>query len=406
MALTLAKNLRLVVYIILFITSYISSIKTIEVEGQENKYPFTLNKNQTFQVTFKNNDYDYYKIGLDDKITDNYYVISFYQKDSEFKERKQFSQGSSGNIEMWLNKAQVGDEFYIEVETNEVLPVLTTLTLKGYNNTELGIDKQYIYYVSEENKIMKFIIKNISTVIEEILYDINNYCLTIWAKGNKKIKSELKGVNFEISIDKPSDLYNYYRINMSDLKDNYLKFTLEAEKDDLVNVGTLLFHKEKDEDGNEIYITRDISDILDYELTGFLKPNERVGFKYLKPKSYNIPFGYFPDINNNLQNFKYIGDQGDLLAFIQVFTSSEESFYAIQFPPKSSLFDNYHINYPQIIGVNYVRMISDRKPIGILPMKLDDFNFLTYENIQIAGEIEVSIFQCENYPLCSPSDNK
>ena len=407
MAITLAKDLRLVVYILLFITSYISSFKTIEVESEENEYPFTLNKNQTFQVTFKNNDYDYYKIGLDDKIvTDNQYVISFYQNDSEFKERNQFSQGSSRNIEMWLNKAQVGNEFYIEVETNEVLPVPTTLTLKGYNNTELGIDKQYTYYVSEENKIMTFIIKNISTVIEEILDDINNYTVTIWAKGNKQIKSELKGDNVDDTIEKPSDLYNYYRINMADLKGNYLNFIVEAEKDDLVNVGTLLLHKEKDENGNEIYITRDISNILDNELTGFLKPNERVGFKYLKEKSDNIPFGYFPDINNNLQNFKYLGDQGNVAEFIQVFTSSEESFYAIQFPPRTLLFDNYHINYPQIIGVNYVRMISAKKQIGILPMKLDDFNFLTYENIQIAGEIEVSIFQCENYPLCSPSDNE
>ena len=30
----------------------------------------------------------------------------------------------------------------------------------------------------------------------------------------------------------------------------------------------------------------------------------------------------------------------------------------------------------------------------------DNFNFLTYEVFPIGGDINVSIYECDNYPLC------
>lgn len=139
------------------------------------------------------------------------------------------------------------------------------------------------------------------------------------------------------------------------------------------------------------------------ELTGYLKPKERVGFKYLN--TFKGPLGYFADMNNNLQNLIYIGTKEEGADhIIQQFTSSEESFYIIQLPQRDNFYNTFYIEYPQIIGVNYFRMISEKEEIGILPMKLEDFQFLTFEVIPVGGEIEVSIFNCDHYPTCSPLD--
>ena len=408
MSFALTYNIIKLFYILLHLTSFILSeeVSYLTINIEENN-KFFLKNEENFKVLLNHNYDDYYKITINkylaDEVDKNNYVLSFYQKDSEFKNRKQLSQGI-GKVEMWLNKAQVDNEFFIEIEVESERPIsianIMNIYLTRYNITELEFEKQFNYYVSEENQIMKFKMKE--EIPDIIPLDLNNYILTIWAKGNKNISSVMEG----IAYDKPSNQYNYYRINMIELKENNNTFelTINGTVNDLINIGTLLFHIETDDEGNEIYVTREIGDTLDgLELTGYLKPNERVDFRYLKT-AFKGPLGYFADINNNLQNLIFIGEEEGLLIKHIQFTSYEESFFVIQLPQKISFLNTFYIDYPQIIGVNYFRMISENKQIGILPMKLEDFNFLTYEIIPVGGEIEVYIFNCENYPLCSPTD--
>ena len=401
----LKNNLSKIFYILLILVSYILSEKSYTTIDLGKGNEFYLDKEEDLKV-LNFSEYDYYKITIEKKIEigslldHNNYLLSFYQNDSEFQNRRQFSQGK-GKVEMWLNKAQVDTEFYLRVETdnNDNLFKNMSLNLEGYNFTELEIEKQFTYFVSEENKVMKFKLKELELkIIKEISPDLNNYILTIWAKGNKNVESVMEGFAPEI----PSDKYkNYYRLNMTELINNFtFELTINGEINDLINVGVLIFHIEKDNEG-EIYVTREIGETMDgLELTGYLKPNERVGVKYLKAL-FKGPLGYFADFNNNLQNLIYIGAKEEGLHIIEQFTSSEESFYTIQLP-QITITKTFYSEYPQIMGVNYFRMISEKEQIGIIPMKLEDFEFLTYEVIPVGGEIEVSIFNCSNYPSCSP----
>ena len=401
MAFTIRKNLRNAIYILLLLSPFILSEDppTIDIE---NENTFELEERNTFRISLKNNSADYYKLTIkrESKINNINFILSYYQKDSKFKNRKQFSQGED-KVEMWLNKAQVDNEFFIELEAEKKLINFNKtmkINLDRYNYTELELEKQFNYYVSEENQMMKFKMNPVISGESIIPVDLNNYILTVWVKGNKYISSKLDGIYAE----RPSDLYNYYRINMTKFKENNYTFelTVNGTINDLINIGTLLFAVENDGEG-EIYVTREILDTLDgLELAGYLKPNERVGFKYRK-SLFKGPLGYFADINKNLQNLKYIGVKDLDTMETHQFTSSEELFYIIQLPPKTIFFNNFYINEPQLIGVNYFSMISENRRIGIIPMKLENFKFFTYEIIPLEGEIEVFIFDCEDYPSCS-----
>ena len=401
MAFTLRNNLRKAIFILLLLSPFILSEDPTEIDI-ENETTFKLKEKKTLKIKL-NNSHDYYKITIkkhriisDIEVDQTNYLLSYYQKDREFKNRKQFTQGE-GKVEMWLSKAQVDNEFYIEIEKDRIFTIEVTMdiNLDRYNNTELEIEKQFNYYVSEENQMMKFKMKEIPDRIKKLIPDVNNYILTVWVKGNKNISSKLEG----ISCDRPSEKYNYYRINMTDLVNKTFELTVNGTINDLINIGTLIFHKETDEEG-EIYATVELFDTLDgLELAVFLKPNERVSFKYRA--TLLGPLGYLVDINNNLQNLNYIGVNEFSAMKTHNFTSSEESFYIIQLPPKTSPLNKFYIDYPEIIGVNYFRMISPNRNIGILPMKIDNFKFFTYEIIPLGGEIEVSIYDCEDYPSCS-----
>ena len=56
---------------------------------------------------------------------------------------------------------------------------------------------------------------------------------------------------------------------------------------------------------------------------------------------------------------------------------------------------------PQILGINIDRFIKEGTTIGLIPQEPDkDFDFFTYQVFRQYGEVNVSIYECENYPLC------
>ena len=159
MAFTLRNNLRNAIFILLLLSPFILSEDptTIDIETESE---FKMGEKKTLKINLKNNSADYYKLTIKrSSILEHInYILSYYQKDLEFKNRKQFSKGED-KVEMWLNKAQVDNEFFIEIEAEDK-PLYNNNTMEinldRYNNTELEIEKQFNYYVSEENQMMKF----------------------------------------------------------------------------------------------------------------------------------------------------------------------------------------------------------------------------------------------------------
>ena len=102
-------------------------------------------------------------------------IISYYQHDSSFKDRKQLSQNNTnyGTVVMWLNKEQIKDIFYLSIEFEN--PDSYNINITYHDYIDIYLKEQYIYYVNEENKEMNF-----SFCIDNIFTKMK---LVLWAKG-------------------------------------------------------------------------------------------------------------------------------------------------------------------------------------------------------------------------------
>ena len=106
------------------------------------------------------------------------YVLSYYQDDETFSNRKQLSYGSLNTTTMWLKEEQIKNGFYLSIETtynncNFSLEIYPT------NKAELLRGEQYSYYVTEENKEMIFYINNKNFLVKNIYFQY----ITFWVKG-------------------------------------------------------------------------------------------------------------------------------------------------------------------------------------------------------------------------------
>ena len=127
-----------------------------------NSIPFKFNGNKKFFVKSEKetNLTNYLKIQVDSLYNndnnDNQFVISYYQQDSSFEERKQYSQSFTNSTFIWLNKNQINKNFYFSVECSNISNCLYNLTLYKKDYAELNLGDIYNYYVTEENKNMIF----------------------------------------------------------------------------------------------------------------------------------------------------------------------------------------------------------------------------------------------------------
>ena len=177
-----------------------------------------------FNVTFgKDYDYSNLKINVEGKNEINR-ILSYYQQDSNFNDRKQLSQSSTDPTIMWLNKEQIKNNFYFSIECIKY-PCDFQIDLIGSNSSKLEIDTQYTYFVSEENKKMVFTIDTNKYI--ELFNNSDDYIVTIWAKGGQDIRSTLKGLDSieeELSQDlkrmtTKKELAEIFNISLDDLEE-------------------------------------------------------------------------------------------------------------------------------------------------------------------------------------------
>ncbi len=122
-----------------------------------------------------------------------------------------------------------------------------------------------------------------------------------------------------------------------------------------------------------------------------------------KTFSYNFEnnnlFGSITDING----FKSRGNNAKGQINKKIMCDNEEDrFYSLLYL-EDTKYDGEGNNKipPQLLGINIERFISEGTTIGLIPQELDkDFNFLIYKVFPKIGEVSVSIYECENYPLC------
>lgn len=327
------------------------------------------------------------------------FILSYYQQDSNFTERRQLSQSLHNMAIMWLIKDQIENNFYFSVECQKY-PCSFLLDLNtSFDSPEINIDEQYIYYVTKENEKMNFNIKS-NQDLES--FNKSEYILTIWTKGSKEISTSLEGINSEKFNE-----HNYYIVNMANFSESN-NFTIEGKSGDLITIGLLLFKKEEI-NNDVIWVTDSILSYNGVEIVGILKENQndKIIFR-LNEYAYNLEVPYNLDTNEELiANFNEEKEDDYYTVEIRNYGEGDVIFSYKFLKEKKIDEPDKNINYPQLIGFCYSKQILEGETIALIPMKPNDFNYLTYEviNSNLEQEIKASIYKCDNYPLCNIDKN-
>ena len=386
-----------ILFILIAVLSFTNSAnyETINLYKDFNKTYISEKKIfATFDEDYSTN---YIKIEVECLDDGNEIAISYYQKDSNFKERKQLSYNFSKSTFMWLNKNQFKNNFYFSINCKLSFYCEYNLHIYKKKYAELNIGDIYTYYVTEENKDMTFLININYTKYNNSISDINNSKISIWARGgNNNINSKLEPNSFTNLMNDKYQAYLLYKNEININEHYYLK--VEGNIGDLINVGSLLF------DGNNTCPL--IFKNLGTEITGFFKENifEKNCFKFIgsNDNSFN-QFIYDFEIKNSIENaeFNYFKNYTLVCLNFNKTYKYDEYLYSLQYIRNVR---NNRLNYlvsPLIIGKNYIISLNKKETIGLIPTKPDtDFNFLTYHVNGILGEFNYSVFECSSYPFC------
>ena len=402
------SNIKILFFFILFINikSEIEfetinlSEEGLSIDKLTGDYYYKINSNYTvlpnyIKITAQNDSLE--------NLNETYYInhiISYYQQDSTFEERKQISQNITGITNMILTKEQIKDGFYFSIECSKN-PCTYSLEIKSLDKVELSLGEQYTYYVTKENIEMNFIIKgNIESIYN--LTEYQNGIISIWAKGNKEIFSELK----ESYTDRHSK-FNGYIIKIGGINEIEYNIYIKGNIGDLINIGSLFF------EGKINYTCPTIFNNSGIELTGFLKKNSinSICYKFSKNKSINKTISI---IKYDHQSIVYLYENRTNPNYnldcysLPDMSLYEELFYSIHFMKDNKNDEQGNNKFPpQVLGIRHKRYIEIGRSIGIIPMKPDDnFNFLTYNIIANDKRINLYMHTCNTYPLCSTDPKK
>jgi len=387
------RNMKNIIILILLFTfvKLDNTIQELNIENLEIAYEEATNFHFSPKSEIIPNNI---KIQVNGKQNTTNYVISYYKDDSSFKDRNQLSQSLSGKAFMWLNKEQIKDGFYLSVECSELkCEYSLNITLK--EKIEVNLGEPYSYYVTKENKNSEIIITGNPFDFPAFYYKYN--CkVTIWAKGNKNINTELKVESFE-----KHPKYNAYLILLPEPTVLNYSLFINATEGDLINVGALFF------DGYNIcpILFKD----LGLEISPLFVKGMLEDAYFFFPKNSNLTHTLY-HFDYETENSEFLNDE---YSYIQLYTQvfmrvdpyNSYTFFSLQYIEYSNNVtkESHKINHfpPQILGNTYERNIKKNEIISLIPMKPEnDFNYLTYHIATRDGLFKSYIYKCENYPLC------
>ena len=402
------NKLSMIIKILIILNALLSFTKCVNFTTIDLKEDFfnRCNSEQNFNVSILD-EYltNYIKIDVNVLyIYNNEVAISYYQKDDKLKERKQLSYGFPYITFMWLNKNQIKNNFYFNVECDNKCEYNLHISKRNY--AELNIGDIYTYYVTEENKEMIFLIKINYTKYNDSISDISKSKISIWARGsNNNINSKLEPNSFKNII---KDKYQAYLLYKNEINDHEYFLKVEGNIGDLINVGCLIF------DGNNTCpkIFKDFGT----EVTGFFKKDifETNCFKLLDadPKSFKQVIYDFDSQNSIDYNYKFIYDNkyrnyynyDEYYSYTLVCLNFNKNYkydeylYSLQYV--RSGYEKRYFTSPLIIGKNYKIALKSMQTIYLIPIKPDlDFNFLVYHINNILGLVFCKICEYKNYPF-------
>ena len=399
--------MRIKFILLIFLSfQFVKSIDKQNIIFEDKDIESTIDVNSDikyYQVNIKKGNPEYLRILIQDEKTNSTinHIISFYQQDSKFVKRTQLSQSLNYETELFLNKDQMKNEFYFTVECDKY-PCSYKYIISKKDNIEINLEDRYsyTYYVTEETKDMSFIIKGNPELTSNYRM-VGKNVVTVWAKGNKKIISELNAKNAVKNSE-----FEAYLVTLEEVGPFMYNFKVKGEVGDLINIGVSFF----DGTYHNFYYNTVSGNIK--EFSGFLKKGikEVNCFKIEKatPGEENED-GFISFTNNNNYDIDLMsittlfGDNRYFKRCLSIL-DADEGFYSFQFIGQNNE-NSANIYPPQIIGKEYTRYILEGDTIQIIPIKPDyDYTFMTFKiNIGHGKKINAFINSCKTYPLCDTS---
>ena len=239
MALIFQKIILFIISVKLAFSKLETQIEKLMIKNEISKFN-NLAENKYYYIQFNSTNLpnyikllvkdNYFKTSQSDYID---YMISYYKQDKTFTERNQISYQSFKSkdfIIMWLNKEQIKDAFYLSIETDNST-CNYTFEIYSYAEAELYPSEQYSYYVTKENKEMKFVFTK-----QNFKLGKNNDYFTVWAKSIMSIETSFSGMRINNSI-------TYHNISayfiVTDDSDYRCALRIKAKEGDFITIGTL-----------------------------------------------------------------------------------------------------------------------------------------------------------------------
>ena len=414
----LFKNIILfkICFLIIYLYSSVKSDNNI----YNDSIDFNIDKLNEYTIKIPNNENKkYLKLEVKGNYSHINYILSFYQYSIKSK-RVQLAQSVNGIAKLYISNNQIKNEIiYIDIECSNYMNSYCSgvINNKFYEKIELIDGEPFSYYVTD-NIEMEFILNSNSSISNvwargqfEIITELNIDDKIKYKNGNYYIvNNKMNNVNFKV-IGKPGDYINvgYIGYSYDDLKFHNTKLIVDnsmvlgyLKKGYLENVCYELILQEHLKTNNYIFGTTIIltkiafSFILYHEKE---KLNQQIKHEIIKSE----------DITTML-NSNEIRYQKKCITFpnpndFPEYNKIQEIVFNFQFLSGNSNENHYNIYEPQINGVFYPRILSNKSKVAFISQNNGEFEKMSLILMNLKGYSKMTIIDCNTFPLCSLDDD-
>ena len=404
--------------------SFIISYETIQFIENAN-LTFLSSGNSTYKVNFDNLSPNFFfNITVKSESQYNQYIT--YSNTDEYckNERKQLAMNPHEDVNLLIPSTQINTNFnyfffcvLCQIKDNNCK---YKTTVEGVIEPILDLTKQYNFYISKENKILEFKLRNAPENTEVI----------IWVKGKNSPKSyiTIDDSNKELKTFSNGDIY---LINdNSTNKDNY-NLKIITEEGDYITIGSDII---KDKKGKKLLIN-------DLEYFGFLKRGKLDEICYPLEKNDNmkdkndafyitgvvytkIAKTYFKDEKGKTNFSDRLITYGNILETVFNDDIKEHNYFCVSFVKNDSEYNidevvfsiqitsHKYINYnqflypPLIPGLIYPYVLKKGEIAVFSGMNSNkDSKKISFNMKSIVGFPKMYFDTCNNYPNCEYNED-
>ena len=387
-----SKRVSLLISIIVIIISNSKSninYKDLLIEEEEFRQMFE--GNQFFRIDYKHkNDTKFIMVRIKGIDEEKEYTIKYYKND--INKIGQLSKSYENNAIMWLKQEQINQGFYLGLECKEK-SCNYNLEIEPKEIIDLELGDTYSYYVNEDTLNMNFSITADPNIYDTHLSLIDNYKVTIWAKGYKKLNSDLNG---QLDKENENKAYNIYVQTIKN-KETFI-LNVNGTQGDLINVGALIFHSFRISN----YCLIPIQNFKGEEINGKFSSNELIEDYCFKFRDGEPDKNVFLEYESSISSDVKFIENFLLKEYYCLIGENNNDFYSFNFIKNKNKINMLNL----LSNVNYKINMKKEEKIGLIPLEIDKSNYFTYQIKDSLGVYKSNILTLKDYPFYNISNEK